>query len=45
MLGLLISRLIQACLVMLVISVLVFVGVYAVGNPIDLFLGFFGVDV
>jgi peptide/nickel transport system permease protein len=39
MLGLLISRLIQACLVMLVISVLVFVGVYAVGNPIDVLIG------
>lgn len=39
MLGLLISRLVQACLVMLVISVLVFVGVYAVGNPIDVLIG------
>lgn len=39
MAGLLISRLFQACLVMLLISALVFVGVYAVGNPIDVLIG------
>ncbi|MEO6269614.1 MAG: ABC transporter permease [Lautropia sp.] len=38
MLGFLIQRLFQAAVVMLVISVLVFVGVYAVGNPIDVML-------
>lgn len=39
MVGLLIGRLFQAALVMLVISVLVFAGVYAVGNPIDVLIG------
>lgn len=39
MAGLLIGRLLQACVVMLVISALVFVGVYAVGNPIDVLIG------
>jgi len=38
MLGFLIQRLFQAAVVMLVISVLVFLGVYAVGNPIDVML-------
>jgi peptide/nickel transport system permease protein len=38
MLGFLIQRLLQAVVVMLVISVLVFAGVYAVGNPIDVLL-------
>jgi peptide/nickel transport system permease protein len=38
MLGLLINRLLQAALVMLVMSALVFVGVYAIGNPIDVLL-------
>ncbi len=38
MLGFLIQRLLQAMLVMLVISGLVFVGVYAIGNPIDVLL-------
>ena len=38
MLGFLINRLLQAALVMLVMSALVFVGVYAVGNPIDVLL-------
>ncbi len=38
MLGFIIQRLMQACVVMLVISVLVFVGVYAVGNPIDVLI-------
>jgi peptide/nickel transport system permease protein len=38
MLGFLIQRLFQAVVVMLVISVLVFLGVYAVGNPIDVML-------
>lgn len=38
MLGFLIQRLLQAVVVMLVISVLVFIGVYAVGNPIDVLL-------
>jgi peptide/nickel transport system permease protein len=39
MVGLLIGRLLQAALVMLVISALVFGGVYAVGNPIDVLIG------
>lgn len=38
MLGFLINRLAQAALVMMVMSALVFVGVYAVGNPIDVLL-------
>ncbi|MCL4744584.1 MAG: ABC transporter permease [Burkholderiaceae bacterium] len=38
MLGFLIQRLLQAAVVMLVISALVFVGVYAIGNPIDVLL-------
>jgi peptide/nickel transport system permease protein len=38
MLGFLINRLLQAALVMLVMSALVFVGVYAIGNPIDVLL-------
>lgn len=38
MLGFVIQRLLQAMVVMLVISALVFVGVYAVGNPIDVLI-------
>jgi peptide/nickel transport system permease protein len=38
MIGFVIQRLLQACVVMLVISMLVFAGVYAVGNPIDVLL-------
>lgn len=38
MLGFLIQRLLQAVIVMLAISVLVFIGVYAIGNPIDVML-------
>jgi peptide/nickel transport system permease protein len=38
MLGFLIQRLLQAAVVMLVISALVFIGVYAIGNPIDVLL-------
>ena len=38
MLGFLIQRLLQASVVMLVISALVFTGVYAIGNPIDVML-------
>jgi peptide/nickel transport system permease protein len=38
MLGYVIQRLIQASLVMLVMSALVFVGVYAIGNPIDVLI-------
>jgi len=38
MLGILLQRLMQAAMVMLVISALVFVGVFAVGNPIDVML-------
>lgn len=38
MLGFIIQRLMQAGLVMLVISALVFTGVYAVGNPIDVLI-------
>jgi len=36
MLGFLIQRLMQAVLVMIAMSVIVFVGVYAIGNPIDI---------
>ena len=39
MAGFLIGRLLQAAFVMLAISALVFVGVYAVGNPIDVLIG------
>jgi peptide/nickel transport system permease protein len=38
MLGFVIQRLIQAFVVMLAISALVFVGVYAIGNPIDVLI-------
>lgn len=38
MLGFVIQRLMQALVVMLAISMLVFAGVYAVGNPIDVLL-------
>lgn len=38
MLGFVIQRLMQAFVVMLVISAMVFVGVYAVGNPIDVMI-------
>ena len=38
MVGFLIQRLLQAVVVMLVISVMVFVGVYAIGNPIDVLI-------
>lgn len=38
MLGFLIQRLLQAAVVMLVISALVFVGVFAIGNPIDVLI-------
>ena len=38
MLGFLIQRLLQAVVVMLVISALVFIGVFAVGNPIDVLI-------
>jgi peptide/nickel transport system permease protein len=36
MLGFIIQRFIQAVLVMAVMSVIVFFGVYAIGNPIDI---------
>lgn len=39
MLGHIIGRLGQAIVVMLVMSALVFVGVYAIGNPIDVLIG------
>ena len=39
MLGFAIQRLLQAVVVMLVMSLLVFVGVYAIGNPIDVMIG------
>ena len=39
MLGHVVSRLAQALVVMLVMSALVFVGVYAIGNPIDVLIG------
>ena len=38
MLGFIIQRILQAALVMLAMSALVFVGVYAVGNPIDVII-------
>ncbi|WP_342359448.1 ABC transporter permease [Terrarubrum flagellatum] len=38
MTGFVIQRLLQACLVMLVMSALVFIGVYAIGNPIDVLI-------
>ena len=38
MLGFIIQRFLQAGLVMLVMSALVFIGVYAVGNPIDVLI-------
>jgi peptide/nickel transport system permease protein len=38
MLGFVIQRLLQAGLVMIAMSILVFVGVYAIGNPIDVLL-------
>ncbi len=38
MLGFVIQRLFQAAIVMLVISALVFTGVYAIGNPIDVLI-------
>jgi peptide/nickel transport system permease protein len=38
MLGFVIQRLFQAVLVMIVMSILVFIGVYAIGNPIDVML-------
>ena len=38
MLGFIIQRLLQAMLVMLAMSALVFVGVYAIGNPIDVMI-------
>ncbi|MDP2801437.1 MAG: ABC transporter permease [Phreatobacter sp.] len=38
MLGFIIQRLLQAVVVMMIISVLVFCGVYAVGNPIDVLI-------
>jgi peptide/nickel transport system permease protein len=37
-LGFIIQRLLQALVVMLAISILVFVGVYAIGNPIDVLI-------
>lgn len=38
MLAFILSRIVQALIVMLVISALVFIGVYAIGNPIDVLL-------
>ena len=38
MAGFIIQRLIQAVVVMLVMSMLVFAGVYAIGNPIDVLI-------
>lgn len=39
MLGHVVERIAQALIVMLVMSMLVFVGVYAIGNPIDVLIG------
>ncbi len=36
MLGFVIQRALQACLVMVVMSMIVFLGVYAIGNPVDI---------
>ena len=38
MLAFVIQRLLQAGVVMMVISAMVFIGVYAVGNPIDVMI-------
>src|SRR5204863_5882878 len=38
MLGFVIQRVLQAALVMVAMSALVFIGVYAVGNPIDVLI-------
>src|SRR4028118_2033894 len=38
MLGFIIQRILQAALVTLAMSALVFVGVYAIGNPIDVII-------
>ena len=38
MLGFFIQRIIQAAIVVVVMSILVFVGVYAIGNPIDVMI-------
>ncbi len=38
MLAFVLQRLMQACVVMVLISALVFIGVYAVGNPIDVMI-------
>ena len=38
MLGYLVNRLLQAAIVVFVMSVIVFVGVYAIGNPIDVMI-------
>lgn len=38
MLGFIIQRLLQAAVVMLIISMMVFAGVYAIGNPIDVLI-------
>ena len=38
MIGYLIQRLLQAAVVMILISALVFIGVFAVGNPIDVLI-------
>lgn len=39
MLGFVLQRFVQAALVMVAMSALVFVGVYAIGNPIDVLIG------
>lgn len=38
MLAFIVPRVLQACVVMMVISAMVFIGVYAVGNPIDVMI-------
>ena len=38
MLGFVISRLLQAVVVVFAMSIIVFVGVYAIGNPIDVMI-------
>jgi peptide/nickel transport system permease protein len=38
MIGFILQRLVQAAIVMIAMSILVFVGVYAIGNPIDVLL-------
>ena len=44
MLVFLLRRLMQSSVVLLVMSVLVFVGVYAIGNPVDILINNAGIQ-